>query len=295
MGAESLKRAWPLAAAHGRRAAASWRVFGGLRQSVFQPIFLAMGIGLFMSGTGSSSAAPVELSRAAQPADLHLALAVHYFTAGQNSVALEEVDRSLQAKPNQAEAHSLRGLIEWRLRHYPSAAASFQTSLALEPSNPSVLQNAAWWQCQQGHLALALPYYEAALALSDGVEALRLGSAKAACQRQARQFEAAQASYLSVLALAADQPDDQRPSNQAQNRLIWEANRALAEIMFNRGAFAEANPYIRQVNQSPWADAGTLWLGVRIERGLGVNEASGVWLDRLERQFPESREPAKPY
>ncbi len=252
-------------------------------------------LGLTLGLTPATVALALGLPEAQHRADLHLALAVHYFQADQNAVALEEVDQSLLAQPQNAEAHSLRGVIEWRLHHAVSATASFQTSLALQPNNLLVLQNAAWWQCQQGQADAAQPYFDAALAQSVGDSVLRLWLARAACQRQAGQNGAAQASYLQVLALAERRPPAQEAGQLTRQRWVWEAHRALAEIMAGDGDFVSASPYIRQVNESGWADAATLWLGVRIERGLGRPDADDEWLDRLHRQFPQAREPAPPF
>lgn len=47
---------------------------------------------------------------------------------------------------------------------------------------------------------------------------------------------------------------------------------------------------MRRVNNSPAANAETLWLGVRIERKLNNREAMMQLAGQLQRRFPQSRE-----
>jgi type IV pilus assembly protein PilF len=65
----------------------------------------------------------------------------------------------------------------------------------------------------------------------------------------------------------------------------------LAEILSRRGQHERAAFYIRRVNQQPaWVSPQTLYLGARIERGLGRVDATAQLLKQLRQNFPQSPE-----
>ena len=57
-----------------------------------------------------------------------------------------------------------------------------------------------------------------------------------------------------------------------------------------RGELVRAQFYIRRLNNSEYANAETLWLGIRVEQRLGDRVAMGQLADQLRKRFPQSRE-----
>ena len=64
----------------------------------------------------------------------------------------------------------------------------------------------------------------------------------------------------------------------------------LADVLFKRGNLSQAQFYIRRLNNSSLANAETLWLGIKVERGLGNREAMAQLADQLRKRFAQSRE-----
>ena len=64
----------------------------------------------------------------------------------------------------------------------------------------------------------------------------------------------------------------------------------LASLLAQREEWSRAQFYIRRVNNSPSANAETLWLGIKIERKLNNREAVAQLGGQLQRRFPQSRE-----
>jgi len=57
-----------------------------------------------------------------------------------------------------------------------------------------------------------------------------------------------------------------------------------------RNELTRAQFYIRRLNNSDFSNAETLWLGIKVERGLGDTVAMRQLGDQLRRRFPEARE-----
>jgi len=64
----------------------------------------------------------------------------------------------------------------------------------------------------------------------------------------------------------------------------------LASLLYQRGEFSRAQFYIRRLNNSDFANAETLWLGIKVERRLNNREAQEQLAQQLSRRYPTSRE-----
>jgi type IV pilus assembly protein PilF len=64
----------------------------------------------------------------------------------------------------------------------------------------------------------------------------------------------------------------------------------LAFLMYKRGEMARAQFYIRRINNGDYANAESLWLGIKVERKLGSTDAMRQLADQLNKRFAQSRE-----
>jgi type IV pilus assembly protein PilF len=64
----------------------------------------------------------------------------------------------------------------------------------------------------------------------------------------------------------------------------------LALLLHKRGESERARFYLRRLNNSEFANAESLWLGVKIENRLQNREAAQQLATQLLRRFPDSRE-----
>ena len=208
-------------------------------------------------------------------ARIRLELAVGYFEQGKTTVALDELKQALNADPNYAEAYNLRGLVYMRLNDLGVAELSFRRALALKPGDGSTLHNLGWLLCQQDRMSEAMKSFDQALADSNYGDRAKTLLTKGMCQIRARQPADAEASLLRSFELDAGNP-------------ITEYNLAL--LMFQRSDLTRAQFYIRRLNNSEWANAESLWLGIRIERKLGNRAAMEQLAVPLAKRFAQSRE-----
>ncbi|MBK9238365.1 MAG: type IV pilus biogenesis/stability protein PilW [Rhodoferax sp.] len=208
-------------------------------------------------------------------ARIRLELAVGYYEQGQTAIALDELKLSLAADPNYGEAFNLRGLIYMRLNDYALAQDSFQRAIALNASDSNAQHNYGWLQCQREQYAQADQLFAQALANPFYGERAKTFMARGLCQVRANQLDEGERSLTRSYELDAGNP-------------ITGYN--LAKLLFRRSEFVRAQFYVRRLNNSELANAESLWLGVKIERRVGNQDAMRQLAAQLKKRFPQSKE-----
>ncbi len=220
--------------------------------------------------------AAAEQSDPERRASVRLELAGLYFGRGQAATALDEVKRALAAKPDMAEAYSLRGLIYASLGELPLADESFQRALQLAPRDADTLHNYGWFLCQQQRYAESDTQFGAALAQPQYRDPVRTLLAQGVCQARAGRFAEAERSLTRSYELDPASP-------------VTAYN--LSDVLMRRGNFERARFYVARINAvNELATAQSLWLAIRIERQLGNLQAQQEIGRQLRERFPQSTE-----
>lgn len=204
-------------------------------------------------------------------------LAVGYFEEGRTPIALDEVKQALAHDPSYAPAYNLRGLIYLQLGDARQAEESLRRALALAPRDGDTLHNFGWMACQQGRYEEAERAYTQALASPLYAARARTFLAQGICQARAGRLPEAERSLARSYELDAANP-------------VTGYN--LAQLLYRRGAWPQAQFYIRRLNNSEGANAESLWLGIRVERQVGDTVAMLQLADQLRKRYPQSRERA---
>jgi type IV pilus assembly protein PilF len=207
-------------------------------------------------------------------ARIRLELATAYFQQGQTHVALDEVKQAIAIEPAYADAYSLRGLVYLRLNNLPLASDSFERVLALNPRDADAAHNYAWLLCQNDRYEASDKLFAQALGNPRYAQPAKSWMAQGLCQIRAGQISAAEASLSRSHALDASNP-------------VTSYN--LARLLFERGQVQPAQPYVRQLNAGPLANAESLWLGIKIERQLNNPQGVVALADQLRDRFVHSR------
>jgi type IV pilus assembly protein PilF len=213
--------------------------------------------------------------QATERAKLRLALATSYFEQAQYAVALEEANLALQSDPASVDALNLRGLTLMRLNQPEAAQRSFEQALRHKAQDPDTLHNLAWLRCQQGQYDLADQGFVQALATRGYERAAKTWTSRGVCQLRAGQRQLALQSLLRAEALLPGQA-------LVTYNLGW--------ILWQEGEFSRAQSYTRALNNSPQANAESLWLGLRVERALGNPQTVAQLADQLKKRYPMSAE-----
>ncbi|MET3494545.1 type IV pilus biogenesis/stability protein PilW [Variovorax boronicumulans] len=227
------------------------------------------------SGKGNQLVTESDESSRQRRARLRMELASGYFEHGQTTVALDEIKQALVADPNYADAYSLRGLVYMRLEDAAQAEDSFRRAIALNPKDPNTRHNYGWLLCQQNRYGDAAQQFTEVLAMPNYGDRAKTLMTQGLCELKAGQRPQAERSLLQAYEIDAGNP-------------VVGFN--LASLLAQREEWSRAQFYVRRVNNSPSANAETLWLGIKIERKLNNREAVAQLGGQLQRRFPQSRE-----
>lgn len=247
-------------------------------------LLLVLGLGGCAATGGMGPSGSVDgsswMTRSDEPeerrrARVRLELATGYFEQGQTTVALDEVKQAINIDRSYGAAHNLQGLIFMRLNEPRLAEASFQQALRLSARDADSLHNLGWLYCQEARYDDALRQFGLALQVPNYAAAARTLMAQGVCQARAGRLQAAEDSLARSFELDAANPI---------------TNYNLALLLHQRGEHTRAQFYIRRLNNSDQANAETLWLGIKVERSMGNQEAVGQLADQLRKRFPESPE-----
>jgi type IV pilus assembly protein PilF len=214
-------------------------------------------------------------SAARKRARIRLELAVGYYNNGQTNIALDELKQSIAADPSLFEAHNLRGLIYLRLNDMGLAEDSFKRALQINPQAATVQHNYGWLLCQQGRMAESYKQFGNAIADPTYTDRAKSWMALGVCQAKAGQRSEAESSLMHSYELDAASP-------------VTGYNLAL--LLFQRGEYVRAQFYVRRINNGDYANAESLWLGIKIERRLDKREAVSQLSGQLKKRFPQSKE-----
>jgi type IV pilus assembly protein PilF len=234
--------------------------------------------GCAATGAGATAMQAEPLTEFDEPdtrkrARIRLTLASNYFEQGQTAVALDEIKQSLAADPSYIPAYVLRGLVYMRLNNSVLAEDSFQRALQINPRDGDTLHNYGWFICESGRHAQAIALFDRALDSPTYSGRVTTYLAKGICQTRAGQLTQAEASFTKSYELDASNP-------------ITGYN--LAALLHRRGDDNRAQFTIRRINNGEFANAETLWLGIRVERRLGNATVVEQLAQQLGRRYPQS-------
>ncbi len=258
---------------------------GGASRGGLLGVGLGLAAGLLVLAGCAAPGAPDEGSSALvtesdespqrRRARIRTELAVGYFEEGRTAIALDEVKQALAHDPTYPPAYNLRGLIYLRLDDPRQAEDSFRRALALAPRDGDTLHNLGWMACQQGRHEEAERAYAQALASPLYAGRARTFLAQGICQARAGRLPEAERSLIRSHELDASNPG---------------TGYNLAQLLYRRGAWPQAQFYIRRLNNGEGANAESLWLGIRVERRVGDTVAMQQLADQLRKRYPQSRE-----
>lgn len=209
-------------------------------------------------------------------ADIHTQLGAAYFEIGNYAVALEELNEALKADPNYVTAHNVMGLVYMELREDVTAQQSFERALRINSLDSDTNNNYGWFLCQRKRHDEGIKYILAAL--------------------KNPLYQTPEKSLVNAGVCARDRGDDVSAAQYFERALSTQpfqpqALYQLADIAFKRGQLPVAKELITRLIKAGFTlNAESLWLGLRISRGLGDNEAEASYGLQLRRNFPNARE-----
>ncbi|MGE0358400.1 MAG: type IV pilus biogenesis/stability protein PilW [Burkholderiales bacterium] len=240
---------------------------------------LALAAAGLLSACVSQTTVETRLVQDAQTADarrraeIHTSLASQYYQRGNFVVALEETRLALKDDPRYFQALNVRALVFMELREDEQARQAFEQALALAPSDPDVMNNFGWFLCLRGERPRAMEFF--ARVQSDSLYTtpekalLNAGLCARIAGRNAESEEFLRRAVTFKPDLAG-------------------ALYSLAEILFEKGAYKEAENYLVRYMRLGEPTLSALVLGVKLARAQGERMAEDSMLQQLRRRFPDA-------
>ena len=226
-----------------------------------------------VSATGGTSASSD--SDPQRRAQIRLELAASYLQTGRAKVALDEIAQAIAADPSNADAYHLRGLANMSLGDLPKAEDDLKRAQGMKPSDPDIMHNLGWLYCQKQQYEQADQLFTRALATPGYTGSSRTYLSQGLCYQRAGHIADAEKALMHAYEIDAGNP-------------VVGYN--LASIIFARGDAKRAQFYIRRVNNGEYANAESLWLGVKVERALQEFVAMRQLGEQLRDRFPDSKQ-----
>jgi type IV pilus assembly protein PilF len=204
-------------------------------------------------------------------AELNLELGVEHLRKGNLQQAKEKIDRALDQNPRFARAHLVAGMLYNRLGDERAAETHYERAISLEPKNPEFKNNYATYLCQQKKFErgekIALEAAADPLYKTPEVAYLNAGT----CARSAGDVKRAEENFRKALAT--------KPR-------FGEALFQMAELEYQQTEYMSARAFLQRYMEVGRTSPATLWLGVRIERGLGNRAQAQHYAQRLKAEYP---------
>jgi type IV pilus assembly protein PilF len=230
------------------------------------------------TGVSSDIVTPSDETETRRRARIRLELASGYFEQGKTEVALDEVKQVIAIDPSYSEGYDLRGLILMRLNDNRAAEESFRRAIALNSRDANPHHNLGWLYCVQGRYPEAQRSFDAAMASPTYPNRSKTLMAQGICQIRAGKLPEAEQSLARSYELDPGNP-------------ITGYN--LANLLYRRGENTRAQFYIRRINNSEFANAESLWLGIKVERRMNDMTALRQLGDQLRKRFGGTPEAAR--
>ena len=206
-------------------------------------------------------------------AEAHTALAAEYFQRANYAVALSETRLALQDDQNYAPAHNMQGLVYMELREAAAARQAFEKALALDASNPDIMNNYGWFLCSQNEAPR-------------GVELMLRAAGEPRYATPEKAFLSA-GLCLRRIGRNAEAEENLRRAVLIRPDLLT-ALLNLASITFERGALKEAEAYITRYNRIATPSLDSLALCVKIMRATRDRATEESCLQQLRRLHPDA-------
>ncbi|MFQ5659926.1 MAG: type IV pilus biogenesis/stability protein PilW [Gammaproteobacteria bacterium] len=223
--------------------------------------------------TANSNLRPATKTSHAVTANVNLG--VEYMQRGDFEKALEKLDRARQIDPGYFGTYNIYGLLFQRLGKMKQAERNFRKAISLGNNDPGTLNNYGQFLCETGKadeaeqtfaLAVKNPLYKTPeIALTNaGLCALLNGHEEDAEKYLRRALES--------------------------NPKIPKALLKMAQISYDKKNYLSGRAYLQRYLELADHTAETLWLGIRIEKQLGDENAVSSYALLLKNSFPDSKE-----
>lgn len=209
------------------------------------------------------------------PAQAYTNLGLAYLQQGNRKLAVEKLQRALEADPNFPAAHHYIAEAYQQSGQLDKAEQHYQRAAKLDPGNPMLQNNFGAFLCVRGD-------YE-------GAEKQFLSAAKNP------RYETPELAYENAGLCAQRIPDAQKAEQYLRTALEINAKLPgalyqMAALNYDKKNYLPARAYLQRHLAVASHTPQSLWLGIRIERELGDSATAADYAKQLKNNFPSAEE-----
>ncbi|MBI2379756.1 MAG: type IV pilus biogenesis/stability protein PilW [Gammaproteobacteria bacterium] len=210
-----------------------------------------------------------------QAAKDRLNLGLQYLDKGQIARAKRNLDLAIKYKPDLPEVQYGMGYYYQRVKETNLAEQYFRKAISVAPKNANAHNIYGAFLCEQERYEDAEDHFQDAMAARDyDQQTLTLENA-GICALKAGEAAKAEAHFLRALSY-----------NPGQGRPLLE----LGNLELERGQVLKAQDYLKRYLADNRHTPRSLWLGIRVARQTGDNNAYASYALLLTQQYGQSEE-----
>jgi type IV pilus assembly protein PilF len=209
-------------------------------------------------------------------ASIRTELAAGHLMRNQPEFALQEIEKALDADPDNSQANNIMALVQARLRNDDKAEKHFHRAITSNPDNSEAHNNYGVFLCERGRVADALKQFDAAIANPLHRTPEKTNVNAGLCLLQKSENADGATKYFKA-ALAID------PRSGTALFYLARTNYQNRQYLSARGLLQR---YFEVARDSPES----LLLAFRVEEALGARDAQASYALRLRGKYPDSAE-----
>jgi len=208
-------------------------------------------------------------------AAVNVQLGIAYMRDGNFATAMKKLQKAVSLDDSFAPAHDALAVLYERLGENDKAARHFSRAVSLDPSNSGMLNNYGQFLCQTGHPKKAQELFRKAL--------------------KNPLYSSPEVAYTNAGLCALSQKDPKSAETYFRRALSRNPKFApplfeMADLSYQQHDYLSAKGYLERYLGVTKPTPQSLWLGIRIERRLGNDNAVASYAMLLKNKFPDSDE-----
>ncbi|MGD8570985.1 MAG: type IV pilus biogenesis/stability protein PilW [Gammaproteobacteria bacterium] len=230
---------------------------------------------VLVSGCSTIAKYEAQQEKNRRVAETHVELGVGYLQQNQPEYALEKLKKAIDADSSYAPAHSAIAMTYEQLLKPELADYHYQEAISLNPEDGGLYNNYGVFLCKQGEFKKAEEYFLKAI--------------------DTPRYRTPELAYENAGSCVKRIPDMEKAEKYLTRAL--EKNPELpvalinmAEIRYQQEKFLSSRGFLQRFEAVSRHTAESLWLGIKIERKLGDENAVSRYAKLLQSQFPKSEQ-----
>lgn len=208
-------------------------------------------------------------------AQIYTNLGLTYLQQGKRDLALEKLQRAVEADPDLPVANHYLAETYQQLGQVEKAEHYYRRAVKLDPENPMLRNNFGAFLCGHGN--------------RDEAEQQFLLAAKNP------RYETPEQAYENAGICAQRIPDAEKAEQYFRaalgiNSKLPRTLHQMAALSYDKQRYLPARAYLQRYLEVAQHTPQSLWLGIKIERALGDENVAASYAAQLKSNFPDSEE-----